>query len=335
MTMFSLHRSAPSRLAHACGLAMLMLGSTAATPALAQGKQPSGPIDISVGASPGGSPDVVMRFVAKVMAEEGIIDVPLVVQNRPGGAGSVSYNYVLGRPGDENLVLTLNQSSFTTPMMQGTEPIIDKIVPVADFIQSDLVFLVQPDAPYSTLAEFFEAAKAAPAQIRIAGALAGGTDNLATALLMQKGEVDLIYVPFDGGSIAIATFLGGNVEGVFSTLEEGVPLINDGRAKPLAVLSAERMNAEPYADVPTAREQGYDIVFGQSWGMALPPGTDPEVAVWWDARMREMVATQVWQDSIAEKFQKSEYYGLDRIAERHRELNTLYGELMRAVGLGN
>lgn len=325
------HVSMP-RLARAIGLAAaLALGG--AVPALAQGKQPSGPIDISVGASPGGSPDVIMRFVAKIMVEEGITDVPLVVQNRPGGSGSVSYNYVMGRPGDENLLLTLNQSSFTTPMMQGTEPIIDKIVPVANFIQSDLVFLVQPNAPYSTLAEFMEAAKAAPRQIRIAGALAGGTDNLATALLMQKGGVELTYVPFDGGSVAISTFLGGNVEGVFSTLEEGVPLIGEGRAKPLAILAAQRMEQEPYTNVPTAVEQGYDIVFGQSWGVALPPGTDPEVAVWWDDKLRKVVATQTWQDSIKAKMQQSEFYGVDRIAQRHEDLNTLYGDLMRAVGL--
>ncbi|QYK40850.1 MAG: tripartite tricarboxylate transporter substrate binding protein [Paracoccaceae bacterium] len=320
------------RLARALGAAAILALGTA-TGAMAQGKQPSGPIDISVGASPGGSPDVIMRFVAKIMVEEGITDVPLVVQNRPGGSGSVSYNYVIGRPGDENLLLTLNQSSFTTPMMQGTEPIIDKVVPVANFIQSDLVFMVQPGAPYSTLTEFMEAAKAAPAQIRIAGALAGGTDHLATALLMLKGGVDLTYVPFDGGSVAISTFLGGNVEGVFATLEEGVPLITEGRAKPIAVLAGQRMNVEPYTNVPTAVEQGFDIVFGQSWGVALPPGTDPEVAVWWDDKLRKVVASQTWQDSIKAKMQQSEYYGVDRIAQRHEELNTLYGDLMRAVGL--
>ena len=315
------------------GVAVLAIGGAAATSAVAQGKQPAGPIDISVGASPGGSPDVIMRFVAKVMAEEGITDVPLVVQNRPGGAGSVSYNYVLGRSGDENLLLTLNQSSFTTPMMQGTPPIIDQIVPVANFIQSDLVFMVQPDAPYSTLADFMAAAAATPREVRIAGALAGGTDHLATALLQKVGSVELTYVPFDGGSVAISAFLGGNVEGVFSTLEEGVPLIGEGRAKPLAVLSEARRAEEFYKDVPTAKEQGYDIVFGQSWGVALAPGVDREVAVWWDAKLRQVIETKVWQDSLKAKFQQSEYYGLDRIEARHAELNQLYGDLMRDVGL--
>ena len=313
--------------------AAISLGFASFNPALAQGKQPSGPIDVSVGSSPGGSPDVVMRSVAKIIGENGITDVPIVIQNRPGGSGSVNYNYVVGRPGEENLVLTLNQSSFTTPMMQGTEPIIGKVVPVADFIQSDLVFMVQPDAPYNTLSEFMEAAKAAPNQIRIAGAQAGGTDNLATALMMQEGGVELTYVPFDGGSVALSTFLGGNVEGVFGTLEEGLPMIQDGRAKPLAIFAAERRTEPAYADVPTAREQGYDIVFGQSWGIALPPETDREVAVWWDGIMRQVVATDTWKDSISEKFQSSEYYGLDRIEERHAQLNELYSGLMKAVGL--
>jgi putative tricarboxylic transport membrane protein len=323
-----------SQSVRAIGLAALVtLGVSYDGVALAQGKQPSGPIDISVGSSPGGSPDVVMRLVAKIIGEEGITDVPLVIQNRPGGSGSVNYNYVIGRPGDENLVLTLNQSSFTTPMMQGTDPIVGKIVPVADFIQSDLVFMVQPDAPYDTLSEFMAAAKAAPNEIRIAGAQAGGTDNLATALLMREGEVVLTYVPFDGGSVALSTFLGKNVEGVFGTLEEGLPMIMDGRAKPLAIFAAERRTEPDYADVPTAREQGYDIVFGQSWGIGLAPDTDPEVAVWWDGVMRQVVATDTWKNSITEKFQSSEYYGLDRISERHAQLNDLYLGLMQAVGL--
>lgn len=318
----------------AVGLAALFaLGIAASGPAVAQGKQPSGPIDISVGASPGGSPDVIMRFVAKIIGEAGITKVPIVIQNRPGGAGSVSYNYVVGRPGDENLVLTLNQSSFTTPMMQGTPSIIDRVVPVADFIQSDLVFLVQPNAPFTSLGDFMAAAKAKPRGIRIAGALAGGTDHLATALLMKAGGVQLTYVPFDGGSVAISTFLGGNVEGVFATLEEGVPLITSGKAKALAVLASARRTEPEYKDVPTAKEQGFDIVFGQSWGIALPPNTDPQVAVWWDGVMRKVVATDAWKASVKAKMQSSEYYGLDRIKQRHGELAKLYGDLMRDVGL--
>jgi putative tricarboxylic transport membrane protein len=323
----------PSRRSALAFGAAALLTIAAGSASFAQGREPSGPIDISVGASPGGSPDVIMRFVAKIMQEEGIVDIPLVVQNRPGGSGSVSYNYVMGRPGDENLLLTLNQSSFTTPMLQGAEPIIDKIVPVANFIQSDLVFLAQPDAPYDDLKGFMDAAAANPGATRIAGALAGGTDHLATALLMQKGDVQLTYIPFDGGSVAISTFLGGNVEGVFATLEEGVPLITEGRAKPLAILAAERMDAGPYGSVPTAREQGYDIVFGQSWGVALPPQTDRAIAEWWDAKFRQVMESQTWKDSIEAKFQQSEYYGLDRIEARHAELNALYLDLMTAVGL--
>jgi putative tricarboxylic transport membrane protein len=314
------------------GAAMLALALAPAT-ASSQGKQPDGQLEISVGTSPGGTPDVIMRTVAKIMTEEKIIDVPIVVQNRPGGAGSVNYNYVLGRPGEGSILLTLNQSSFTTPMMQGTPSIMDQIVPVANIVQSELVFLVQPDAPYTTLTEFMAAAKAKPRELRIAGAQAGGTDHLATALLQKAGGVEITYVPFDGGSVAVSNFLGRNVEGVFSTLEEGLPLIQSNRAKPLAILSEERRAEDGYKDVPTAKEQGFDVVFGQSWGAALPPNTDPQIAVWWEDKLRKVVETKTWQDGVAAKFQRSEFYGLDRIKNYHASLNELYGLLMKDVGL--
>ncbi len=166
-----------------------------------------------------------MRNVLKIMNDEKIITIPAAVQNRAGGSGAVAYNYVLGKPGDENLLFAINQPMFTTPIMQGTPSVVDQVVPIASFIQSELVFLVQPNAPYKSMKEFIEAAKASPGQMRIAGAQAGSTDNLATALIEKAGGVKLTYVPFDGGSAALAAFLGGNVEGTFATLEEGVPVV--------------------------------------------------------------------------------------------------------------
>jgi putative tricarboxylic transport membrane protein len=314
----------------ASGFLAALLATGAAS---AQGKTPSGPIDVSVGSGPGGSPDVIMRNVVKIMTEEKIVDLSMVVQNRPGGAGAVNYNYVIGRPGDENLLLTTNQPTFTTPIMQGTPSVIDQVVPVANFIQSELVFLVAPDSPFQSLKDFVDAAGAEPGKLRIAGAQAGGTDHLATALIEKAGNVKLTYVPFDSGSVAISTFLGGNVEGVFSTLEEGLPLIQDGRARPLAVLSEERRSEDAYKDVPTAKEQGYDIVFGQSWGVALPPGTDPELAVFWEDKFRKVVESKTWQDGLTEKFQRSEFYGLDRIKEHNAQLNEMFTSLMTDVGL--
>ena len=122
----------------------------------------------------------------------------------------------------------------------------------------------------------------------------------------------ITYVPFDSGSAALAAFLGGNVEGTFATLEEGLQQIQSGKARPLAILSEKRRTEAGYKDVPTAKEQGYDAVFGQEWGVALPPKTDPEVAKWWEDKFRKVVATKAWQDGLAAKFQRSDFIGMDR-----------------------
>ena len=304
----------------------------ASDPSLAQGKAPKGPVEVTVASGPGGSPDVIMRNVLKIMNDEKIITIPAAVQNRAGGSGAVGYNFVLGKPGDENILFCLNQPIFTTPIMQGTPSVVDQLVPIASFIQSELVFLGQPNG-HKSMKEFVDAAKAAPGKIRISGAQAGGTDNLATALIEKAGGVKLTYVPFDGGSAALAAFLGGNVEGTFATLEEGLPVIQSGKARPLAILSEKRRTEAGYKDVPTAKEQGYQVVFGQEWGVALPPKTDPEVAKWWEDKFRKVVATKAWQDALAAKFQRSELVGMDGIKAHNTKMQDMYRALMTDLGL--
>ena len=143
-----MQRHRTSRLSRIVAVIAFLLGGTLTTGwASAQGKAPSGPIEITVGSSPGGTPDVIMRNVVKIMAEEKIVPNPVVVQNRTGGSWANAYNYVLGKKGDENTLLCIAQPVYTTPIMQGTPSVIDQLVPIAGFIQSELVLLVAPGSP--------------------------------------------------------------------------------------------------------------------------------------------------------------------------------------------
>lgn len=314
--------------AAACALTVF-----AVAPAQAQMKAPKGPVEITVGSGPGGTPDVIMRNIVKIMQEEKIVTIPVAVQNRAGGSHSNAYNYVLGRKGDENLLLTLASPVFTTPIMQGTPSVISQVVPIAGFIQSELVFLVQPNSPYKTLKDFVEAGKKEPKKLRIAGAASGGTDHLATAMVEKAAGIRLTYIPYESGSKALASFLGGNVEATFATLEEGLPVFQGGKARPLAILSEKRRPEASYKDVPTAKELGYNIVFGQFWGVAAPPGTDPAIARWWEDKFRKAVATKAWQDGLKEKFQRSDFYGLAKAGEYFKREEVQFRALMEDVGL--
>jgi putative tricarboxylic transport membrane protein len=313
--------------------ACALIALTAASPAYAQMKAPRGPVEIVTGSGPGGTPDVIFRNAVKIMTEEKIIDIPVVVQNRTGGSHSNAYNYALGKKGDENLVLVLASPVFTTPIMQGTQSVIEQTVPVAGFIQSELVLLVQPNSPYKTMKELIDAAKAQPRRVRVSGSQSGSTDHLATALVEKASGARFTYVPYDSGSAALATFLGGNVEVTFSTLEEGLPNIQSNKARPLGILSEKRRPEPAYANVPTLKEQGYDVVFGQFWGAALPPGADPAVAAWWEDKFRKLVATKAWQDGLKEKFQRSDFYGGAAAGEYFKKEQATFRALMEDVGL--
>jgi putative tricarboxylic transport membrane protein len=309
------------------------LAAAVALPAQAQMKAPRGPVEITVGSGPGGTPDVIMRNVAKIMTEQKIVTIPVVVQNRAGGSHSNAYNYVLGKKGDENLLLTLASPVFTTPIMQGTPSVVDQVVPIAGFIQSELVFMVQPNSPYKSLKDFVQAAKKDPKKLRIAGAASGGTDHLATAMIEKAAGIRLTYIPYESGSKALASFLGGNVEATFATLEEGLPVFEGKKSVPLAILSEKRRPEASYKNVPTAKELGYNVVFGQFWGVAAPPGTDPAIARWWEDKFRKVVATKAWQDGLKEKFQRSDFYGGAKAGEYFKKEQATFRALMEDVGL--
>ena len=141
---------------------------------------PTGPIEITSGTSPGGTPDVLMRRAAKILNDEKIITNPIVVQNRTGGSWTVAANWVLNKKGDPNTVLTIAQPIITTPITQGQPTTYDKITPIGMFIQGDLIIVAQPNSPAKNFKEFVDLAKQRERSVKVAGAQAGSTDHMVT-----------------------------------------------------------------------------------------------------------------------------------------------------------
>ncbi len=314
-------------------LGAVAFGLTCGIAAAQDMRAPEGPIEFTVGAGAGGSPDVIMRTIAQIMNEEGILENPIVIQNRSGAGHSNAYNHVLGLPGDENTLLTLASPVFTTPIVQGTPSVIDQITPIAGFIQSELMLLTTPDSPWSGLQDMIAAAKEAPGTVRVAGGASGGNDHVATGLVETAAGITLTCIPHESGGAARATFLGGNVELHFATLSERMEQIAAGTAKPLAILSAERRSEAGVADIPTATEQGVDVVYTQFWGVGGPPGLDPAVAAWWADKFRQATETQTWKDGLAANLQLGNFYALDAAGTYFAAEQETFREVLKRIGL--
>src|SRR5918998_642237 len=296
-------------------------------------RAPKGPIEITLGTSPGGTPDVIMRRLAKIAGEEKIIENPLVVANRTGGSWAVSNNWVLGKKGDENTVYGVAQPVFTTPITQGQKPVYNQLTPITMFIQGDLVVAAQPNSPAKTLVEVVKLAKEKPRGVKLAGAQAGSTDHMVAGLIEKAGEVRLNYIPFDGGGAAQVAFLGGNVDLIVLTPDEVLPLAQSGKAKPLAILSEQRSSAPALKDIPTAKEQGLNVVWGQTWGLAAPPETDTAIVKWWDDKIAKLIKTKGWQDFLKETYRRGDYVDSTRVKQHFEQLHQEHLALLKDLGL--
>ncbi len=295
-------------------------------------RAPSGPIEISVPSGAGGTADVLMRQMARILTEEGIIDVPMVIVNRPGGAWAIGTNWVIDRPGEENLAVSFAEPIMSTPIVQAQDPWFEKLTPLGIFIQTQLMVVARPDHEADTLAEMVEYARANPEAVIVAGASAGSTDEQVTGLIEIAADVDLTYLPHESGGAAAATFLGGNTDMLVATIDEALPMVQAGNAKPLAILNAERRTDEALADIPTAREQGVDVVWGQYFGVMGPADLDPAVVAWWDEALTRLVESEAWQSLAAEGFLGAELMNSEQMGAFLPQLHESRLDILRAIG---
>jgi putative tricarboxylic transport membrane protein len=294
---------------------------------------PKGPVEITVGTGAGGTPDIIMRRVAKILNDEKLVEQPIVIQNRTGGSWMVAVNWVLGKKGGYDTLMGIAQPVLTTPIVQGMKNAYDQLVPIAMFVQGDLMLVAQPDSPFKSLTDFVDAARKTPRSLKFSGSQTGSTDHMVVGLLEKAAGVKFNYIPYDSGSAATAAFLGKNVDGLVLALDEAIPLIQGGKVKPLAVLTEKRRTNKELKDFPTAKEQGIDLVWGQFWGLAGAPGMDPALVKWWNDRLQKMAATKAWKDAIDASFQRSDFIDYTKAAAYMEGQYKQYLQVLRDLGL--
>lgn len=296
-------------------------------------RAPEGNIEITVGTSAGGTPDLIMRQVAQVLNSTGLVPNAITVMNRTGGGWTVSNNYVINQKGNERLLYAIAQPMITTPIVQGTDNFYDKLTPVAMLVAGDLMLFTHADAAENTLAEVVERAKKEERSVSLAGAQAGSTDHLVTARLEKEAGVKLNYIPFDGGGSALAAFLGRNVDLIVLPPSEAEDLMEAGQMKPLAIFSSKRRTEDKFKDIPTAEEQGFNVFWDQAWGVAGPPELDPAIAAWWSDRLAQMIETDQWKKLVEQNYWTTNFVPHDKAGEVYEKIYQDHLTALRDVGL--
>jgi tripartite-type tricarboxylate transporter receptor subunit TctC len=256
----------------ALGLGAAML---AAPPLRAQGRFPDRPVRLLVPWAAGGTTDIQMRAMAEQAARR--LGQPVVVENRPGAGGVLAAQQLLNERPDGYVVAQIPISVFRHPQMAARalfNPLEDftYIIHVTGYLFG---IVVRADAPWRTLGEFLDYAKANPDRVNY------GTPGVGTSLHItmeqiatMRGGITWTHVPFRGWAENAQALLGGQIQA--SADSSGwAELVQSGQLRALSVWSAER--AKRFPDVPTLRESGIDIVSASPYGLAGPKGMDPGV----------------------------------------------------------
>jgi putative tricarboxylic transport membrane protein len=284
--------------------------SASVSPCFAQA-YPSKPIELVSPTGPGGGSDLVARMVADIIAKEKLLSQPIVVQNKAGGGGAVGQGYVAARKADPYIVLAAGATLVTVPIRTGLDVGLDKFQPLG-VIGVDLNSLaVRDDAPYRNVKDFVAAAKAGPKPIVIGITFPGGSAHLLVYKLEQITGAKFTTVSFKSGSDAVAAVLGGHIHATTENLGEVMPHVESKKLRLLGVPALKRPVGLP--NVPTLKEQGYDIHAGGFRGFAAPAGIPREAFVVLESTIAKVHKSAAWHDYMARNMYEDLYMNADEL----------------------
>jgi tripartite-type tricarboxylate transporter receptor subunit TctC len=279
-----------------CG-ALALAAFAFATGATAQA-YPAKPIRIIIPFAAGGTSDILARLIGPKLTEAW--GQPVVIENKTGANGNVAADFVSkSAPDGYTLMLgdvgalSINPSVYT----------VNPLDPVKDFSHvvmvsySPHVFAVHPSVPVTNVPEIIAYAKANPDKLNFANSGTGGAPHLAGIEFAQRTGVKWTYIPYKGGSAAVADTAAGQSNVIFNGMLATYPTVKSGRLRALGVSSLKRVPSAP--DIPTIAEQGLPGFETGSWqGIVAAPGTPREIIAKLNAELTRILNTAEMKEKL-------------------------------------
>ena len=251
----------------------------AVRPSAAQDAYPSHAITFINPFPPGGAVDTVGRPFTALL--EPVIKQPCVVDTKAGAAGALGAQVAANaKPDGYTLLMHLPSISGFAEVdkLFDRQPKFTRanFVPIARLSAGPMVVVVNDQQPYKTMKDLVDDAKKRPDQILFSSSGLYGALHLPTALLMKAADIKMRHLPTNGGGPALTAILGNNAQVLVSSIAAASGQLKAGKLKALGCLGAKRAASLP--DVPTLKEQGYDVEFSLWVGIFAPKGT-PDAAI--------------------------------------------------------
>jgi tripartite-type tricarboxylate transporter receptor subunit TctC len=303
-----------------------------AAPAGAQ-TYPARPIRLIVPFPPGGGTDAVSRLVAQELQKS--TGWTIVIENKAGAGGMIGlqeasrarndgYDMVMGQVDNMVIAPAVQRSGIMDPVKD--------LTPVIQVASSPFLFMAATDSKYRTLNDWVAEARANPGKISYGTAGYGTFTHLAVELLQNAGNFKAVQVPYKGAAPAITDVLGGHIPMAALSIASGMPHIQGGKVRGLAVTSATRSPALP--DVPTVAESGFPGFEANGWlGILVPNGTPPDVIAKLNAEIGKVMQTAEMKKLLLAQGVESRASTPEQFAALIRSETAKWGKIITDAGI--
>lgn len=251
---------------------------------------PAKPIRMVVGYAAGGPVDAAARIVAPIMQRN--LGQPVLVDNRGGASGTLGADHVAKSAADGyTLFFAASATRTINPFVQKSMPFdpLRDYTPISLVVNASNALAVGADAPFKTLADLIEFAKANPGRVTFGSAGIGASNHLAGALLAKMTGTDMVHVPYKGNAPAMTDVMGGKITFMFDAIATAAAADRGGRARVIMQAASTRNRALP--NVPTAAESGLPEFAVPNWyGLDGPPGLSAPIVQRLNAALHEALA---------------------------------------------
>ena len=255
-------------------------------------------LKMMVPANPGGGWDTTGRALGKALQEAGVA-ASVQYENKGGAAGAIGLaQFVNASKGDGNALMVMG-AVMLGGIITGKPPVsVTQATPLARLTSEYNVFVVPEASPFKTMKDVVEQLKKDPGSVKWGGGSRGSTEHIAAAMLAREVGVDaakINYVPFRGGGEATAAILGNNVSVGGSGYSEFQQYIDSGKMRAIAITAGARIKG---INVPTMKEQGFNVEIGNWRGVYGAPGITPEQRKALTDMLVKATKTKSWAESL-------------------------------------
>ncbi len=297
---------------------------------MAEAAWPERPVEFVISAGAGGGADKYARFLIGLNVKGKYIDEAILPVNKPGGAGAVAMNSVLGQKGNGHMMLITLNSFITTPLFQNLPFTFRDFTPIALLALDNFPLWVPKDSPFQTFEDFIAEAK--KRSLNVGGTGSKQEDEIVfRAIEKMGGTKPFKYVSFKGGGAVAKALVGKHIEASVNQVSEAGGFFPEF-VRPLVVFQDERLDVPGLENVPTGKELGFDFSYNMMRAIFAPPGISKEAQDGLIDLFRKISQDKEWLAFAAKTGLKATLIAGDDLRKFAEDYEALHKDIMKKQG---